>query len=196
MTLENDPDITVAGEAGDIKQALELITAVLPDLVLLDLNLGADSSLDHMEQIVAACPTSKILVLTGVVDEESNGRAAAGGAHGVVLKSQAGHSLLSAVKKVNAGEVWFDRGLTARLFNQAQKKNHDNNRADRLIESLTARERQIVVLIAEGLVNKDIGKRLDISEKTVRNHLTVIYSKLHVSSRLELAILASQLGIK
>jgi two-component system, NarL family, nitrate/nitrite response regulator NarL len=134
-------------------------------------------------------------MLTGLNDEEANKRAMLGGAHGLLLKTRAAETLLTAVKKVHSGEIWFDRTLTSRVLGDANRKSRDDRLEWQKINSLTAREREIAALIAEGLVNKDIAKRLFIAEKTVRNALTVIYSKLGVTNRLELAIYAAKNGL-
>jgi DNA-binding NarL/FixJ family response regulator len=195
MVLANDGRIDIVGECGNVESTLAVLAAEKPDLVLLDLNLEGGSSLDHMESIVAASPGTRILILTGEVSEEANTRAAAGGACGLVMKSQAASSLLMAVKKVHRGEVWFDRAFTAKLLNDAKKRNLALDDAEASMQTLTRREREIITLIAQGLVNKDIAKQLLITEKTVRNSLTVIYSKLSCSNRLELALFAARHGL-
>ena len=195
MVLENDEDIDVIGEAEDVETAVRLIADAAPDLVLLDIDLGRQSSLDHLEKITDASPGSRILMLTGLNDDDANKRAMLGGAHGLVLKTRASATLLTAVKKVHAGEIWFDRTLTSRVLSDNNRHNRDARVEWQKINSLTAREREIAELIAEGLVNKDIARRLYITEKTVRNALTVIYSKLGVTNRLELAIYASKNGL-
>ena len=195
MVLENDDEIDVIGEAEDIASALTIMADLSPDLVLLDIDLGHQSSLDHLEQMVEASPQSRILMLTGLNDEEANKRAMLGGAHGLVLKNRASATLLTAVKKVHAGEIWFDRNLASKVLSDNNRRNRDERQQREKLNSLTPREREIAALIAEGLVNKDIAKRLSITEKTVRNALTVIYNKLGVTNRLELAIYASKNGL-
>jgi two-component system, NarL family, nitrate/nitrite response regulator NarL len=195
MVLENDDEIDVVGEAEDIASALTIMADLSPDLVLLDIDLGHQSSLDHLEQMVEASPQSRILMLTGLNDEEANKRAMLGGAHGLVLKNRASATLLTAVKKVHAGEIWFDRNLASKVLSDNNRRNRDERQQREKLNSLTPREREIASLIAEGLVNKDIAKRLSITEKTVRNALTVIYNKLGVTNRLELAIYASKNGL-
>jgi two-component system, NarL family, response regulator DegU len=193
MIIENDDEIEVVGEAGNMPEALELIALEKPDLVLLDLDLGRESSLDYMTRIFAAKQDLKVLVLTGVTDESQHKRVIQKGAHGIVLKNHAGDTLLKAIKKVYTGEAWIDRTLTAKILSATNRPGDDENQTK--IDSLTGREREIVKLIAEGLVNKEIAARLFIGEKTVRNSLTVIYSKLEVSNRLELAVFASHNGL-
>jgi DNA-binding NarL/FixJ family response regulator len=195
MIMENDDGIRLVGEAGSVAEALQVIGSELPDVTLLDLNLGTDSSLDRLAEMVLAAGKGKILILTGVVDSRTNHVAAENGAYGVVLKNQAAKDLLGAIRKVHSGEKWFDRTLTSKLLDDLQKKNKDASEVQQLLNTLTSRELEIVELIAEGLVNKDVGQRLAISEKTVRNHLTTVYSKLRINGRLELAIFASQNGL-
>ncbi len=195
MIIENDSEIEVVGETENMTDALRLISREKPDVVLLDLDLGKESSLDTMQEIFRESENSRVLVLTGVLDENQHKRAMRKGAQGILLKNRAGGTLLKAIKKVHQGEAWLDRTLTAKLFcdNNEDKDLDDEEQAK--INSLTNREREIVKLIAEGLVNKEIAARLFIGEKTVRNSLTVIYSKLEVANRLELAIYASHHGL-
>jgi DNA-binding NarL/FixJ family response regulator len=198
MIIENDPQIEILGEADNIKDALALIESRKPDVILLDLDLGSENALDFMPEIKECCEDSRILILTGTIDQDIHKQAIQLGASGILLKNQAGGTLLKAIKKVHQGEAWIDRTLTARIVAashiNSQSKNEDDDE-QRKIATLTNREREIVKLIAEGLVNKDISERLFIGDKTVRNSLSVIYSKLEVANRLELAIYAARHGL-
>ena len=195
MIIENDDELKVVGETENIQDTLTVISHEKPDVILLDLDLGKELSIDFIADILAACTSSKVLILTGVIDEELHKRAMLNGARGILLKNQAGTTLLKAIKKVHQGEAWIDRTLTVKLLAEANKNNQLNLLEQKKINTLTVREREIIKLIAEGLVNKEIAKRLFVVEKTIRNHLTVIYSKLEVTSRLELAIYASRHGL-
>lgn len=192
MIIENDDQVEVIGEAENMTDALDLIESERPDVVLLDLDLGHESSLDSLPEIFTAHPETKVLVLTGVTDQAQHKRALRHGARGILLKNHAGKTLLKAIKKVHQGEAWIDRSLTAEFLADFNKDKRLEEYERQKIDSLTDREREIVGLIAEGLVNKEIAARLFIGEKTVRNSLTVIYSKLEVANRLELAIYASR----
>lgn len=192
MVIENDDEINVVGESENISNALTLIQDEKPDVILLDLDLGTESSLDHIQKILDLSENSRILILTGVTDENQHRRAMQNGANGIVLKNHAGNTLLKAIKKIHQGEAWVDRTLTAKLLSDANHRSVQYNQEQIKIASLTNREREIIKLIAEGLVNKEIAARLFIGDKTIRNSLTVIYSKLEVSNRLELAIYASK----
>jgi DNA-binding NarL/FixJ family response regulator len=134
-------------------------------------------------------------VVTSDVDPNLHARAIQLGAMGIVLKTQAAQSLVKAVQKVHAGELWLDRGQTADLVNRLTRKRTDEDPQAARIGSLTAREREIVTLVTEGLKNKDIADRLSISEATARNHLTSILDKLALSNRFELAVYAFRKGL-
>ncbi|MEO5860771.1 MAG: response regulator transcription factor [Pyrinomonadaceae bacterium] len=191
MILENDKEIHVAGETGDIDAAVTLVESQQPDVVLLDLAFGLENSIDTIPQIMEAAPSARILVLTGVSDQELHKRALLKGAHGLLMKDKAGAVLRTAIKKVHAGEAWVDRSLTATVLRAAAKDDQVRRILADRVRSLTVREGEIVDLIAAGHSNQSIADSLCISEKTVRNRLTVIFDKLEVTSRLELAIFAS-----
>ena len=132
---------------------------------------------------------ARVLVLTGLRGSESQRRAMLAGAMGVVLKDHAAEVLIKAIHKVHQGEVWLDRLTMGSVLDEmTQAPEIDPERAK--IASLTDREREVIALIAEGLKNKEIGKRLFISETTVTHHLSSIFSKLEVTDRLELVIYA------
>ena len=191
MILENDRDIVVTGETGDIDEAMALVAGEKPDIVLLDLALGSETSIGHIPLMLDAAPSARILVLTGVSDEELHKRALLKGAHGLLMKDKAGSVLRTAIKKVHSGEVWLDRGMTAAVLRAAAREDESKRAAADRIRSLTARELEIVDLVASGHTNRSIADALCISDKTVRNRLTVIYDKLDMTSRLELALFAA-----
>jgi len=195
MLLEGHADLELVGEAWNRAGALDAIARERPDLVLLDLDLGAESGLDLLRELIASDPQTRVLVFTGVRDPDVHRRAMLLGALGVVPKEQAASVLLAAIRKVDAGEAWIDRSMVASLLQEArQARRHEDPEAPK-IGQLTAREREIVGLVAHGNGTRPIAAQLGISEKTVRNHLVSIYSKLHVSDRLELAIYAVRHGL-
>jgi DNA-binding NarL/FixJ family response regulator len=176
---------------------LEIAAREIPDLVLLELDLGGTSGVDIIPQLVSLHQRIHVLVLTGVHDRELHRRAIRVGAAGIVMKVQAGEVLMKAIRRVCAGEVWMDHGMTAAVLQKLRRwslsRPLDEDAAR--IASLTPRERKIVALIARGLGSARIAKDLFISENTVHNHLASIFSKLTVSDRLELAIYASRHGL-
>jgi two-component system, NarL family, nitrate/nitrite response regulator NarL len=197
MLIENNPDMRVVGEAAGCDEALKAASHEIPDVVLLDLDLGSDSGLDIIPQLVSLHQKLRVLILTGVRDPELHRRAIRLGATGIVMKEQAGEMLVKAIRRVCAGEVWMDRCMTA-LVVQELRGGPESERLDTeaaRIASLTHREREVVALIAQGFGTARIAKDLFISDKTVRNHLASIFDKLMVSDRLELAIYAVRHGL-
>jgi two-component system, NarL family, nitrate/nitrite response regulator NarL len=192
MLIKNNRDMTVVGEADGRSEALASAAREQPNIVLLDLDLGDESGLDFLRDLLAASPEARVLVLTGVRDPEAHRRAVHLGAMGIVLKDRAAEILIKAIEKVHAGEVWLDRSLTASVLSEISDADKNTNATgnSKKIASLTDREREVVGLVCEGLKNKQIAERLFISEATVRNHLTSILGKLDLSDRFELALYA------
>jgi len=197
MLIENNPDMEVVAEAARCDEALEAASREVPDAVLLDLDLGSSNGLDIIPQLVSLDEKVRVLVLTGLREPELHRRAIRLGAAGIVMKDQAGEMLIKAIRRITAGELWLDRGMTAFMLKELQH-GPESPRLDTdaaRIDSLTPREREVVSLVAQGFGTARIAKNLFISEKTVRNHLASIYDKLMVSDRLELAIYAVRHGL-
>ena len=190
MLIDNHEGMIVVGEAGTRIDALAITSHEQPDIILLDLDIGGESGLDFLRELLGSATQARVLVLTGVRDPEAHRRAVHLGAMGLVFKDKAAEVLIKAIEKVHAGEVWLDRSLTASVLSEMSKADQtrmtDPEAAK--IGSLTTREREIVGFVCKGLKNKQIGERLFISETTVRNHLTSILSKLGLSDRFELAL--------
>jgi DNA-binding NarL/FixJ family response regulator len=195
LVIQNEPGLMVVGEALNRTEAMHAIQA-RPDIILLDLDLGNENSLDFLPELIAASGGARILIVTGLPDPELHLRAIRQGAMGVLLKGEPLEILFKAIRKVHAGEIWINRSIVATVMNHllgADTKESDPEA--KKIASLTARELEVMTFIGEGLRNKWIGERLFISEKTVRHHLTSIYGKLEVSDRLELLIYAYKHGL-
>lgn len=182
----------VVGEAGDKDEAVTVIAREQPDLILLDLDLEGRNSLEFFTELASAARGARVLVLTAVNDPEIHRCAVLLGSAGVVLKRHASEALLRAIERVSQGEVWLDQAMIAGLLSAANKAGDGD--AVR-IATLTKREREIILLLGEGLRNKKIADRLFVSETTVRHHLTSIFSKLGVSSRLDLVVYAYRHGL-
>jgi two-component system nitrate/nitrite response regulator NarL len=194
MLIENEADMVVVGEAGTSADALAAAGREQPDVIVLDLALGGEDSVDSLPALMACSVGSKVLILTGVNDPERHRRAVRLGAVGLLLKDQAGKIFTKAIRKVHAGEAWLDHSMMADIltsFTRAGERRKPDAEAAK-IETLTRREREVSALAAEGLSTKRIAERLSISEKTVSNHLAEIYQKLGISNRVELAIYASR----
>ena len=203
MLIESQPGLVVAGEAGSGKEALPIISRAEPDVILLDLDLkdesghNSESGLDILPQLTSDYPKSQVLILTGLRDPEIHRHCVRLGARGLVLKDMASDVLIKAIKKVNAGEIWFDRTMMSNVLSDVlNKKNaRESDPARAKIGTLTDRENQVIALVCEGLRNKQVAERLFISDTTVRHHLTSIFSKLGISDRLELVIYSYRYGL-
>lgn len=191
MLIEQDQTMTVVAMAGAPAEALTLAETEKPDIIVLDLMLGEEDGLDFLPELCRVSTNSKVLVLTGVQTLESHRTAIRRGAMGIVLKQQAADLLLKAIRKVHEGEVWIDRSMMGSVLSDVRSEKREVEKPEAVkIKGLTAREREVIALVSEGLKNKAIGERLFISETTVTHHLSSIYSKLGVSDRLELVVFA------
>lgn len=197
MFLECQPGLMVVGEGASPEEALAAAAHEQPDIILLDLHLGDASGLDLLPQLQTVAPEAHIIVLTGVRDVEMHRRAIRLGAVGLVLKEEAAAVLIEAIAKVSAGEVWLNSLLVARVLSEMTRPGPGPSTDPEAvkIKALTAREREIITLIGQGLKNHAIADHLYISEATVRHHLTSIFRKLGVGDRLELAIYAYRHGL-
>jgi two-component system nitrate/nitrite response regulator NarL len=191
LLIESRHGLVVVGEATTHAGAFALAAREQPHIILLDLDLGAENGLDLLPNLLAAAGQARVLILTGVRDVDEHRQAIRQGAMGLVLKEQAPDVLLKAIEKVHAGEVWLDRTMLAHVLSEMAvggARPVSTNTAR--IATLTQREREVIALVGEGLKNKQISDRMSISETTVRHHLTSIFAKLGMESRLELVVFA------
>ena len=196
MLIESQDDMEIAAEAGTVEEALAAVRGgEKPDVVLLDLDLGGINIVERIPEILEASEGTRVLVLTGIRDPELHLRALRLGALGLVLKDQAGQTVLKAIRKVHAGEAWIDRSMTASLLVDVSTAEAKRAREAAKIATLSHREREIVAVLCEGLSNRQIAEKLFISESTVRNHMTSILSKLELLDRFELAIYCFRHGV-
>jgi DNA-binding NarL/FixJ family response regulator len=195
LMIESHPHMRVVGEATSRAAALRAARETNPDIILLDLDLGDDSGFDLLPELLNVVPEARVIVLTGLRDPEGQRRAVMLGAMGLVLKEKAIETVLKAIEKVHAGEVWLDRSMIASILRAQAVGAQENGTAIARIGTLTDRERDVIRLVGEGLKNKQIAERLVISEATVRHHLTSIFSKLGVTDRFELVIYAYRYGL-
>jgi DNA-binding NarL/FixJ family response regulator len=183
--LAAEPDIEVVGEASTAHEATSRILALLPDVVLLDVRLPDGSGIDVCREIRSAHPEIRCLILTAYDDEEAMASAIIAGASGYVLKDIRGAGLLDSLRKVAGGGMLLNPVLKVRLVQKMTARTETDPR----LGSLTGRENQILALIADGLTNRQIGERLSIAEKTVKNYVSGILSKLGLQRRTQAAIL-------
>jgi two-component system nitrate/nitrite response regulator NarL len=199
MLLERQPRITVVGEAASRADALAIACREQPDIILLDLDLGDESGLDFLPELLAGAGRARVILVTGVRAPEEHYRAVQLGAMGLVHKEQAADVLIQAIEKVHAGEIWLEASMVTRalaeMSGQRAVGEAQTNPEAAKIARLTAREREVIGLIGEGLYNKQIAKQLSISEATVSHHLTSIFDKLGLANRFDLVIYAYRHGL-
>ena len=194
MLIEQDQTMKVVAMVGNSSEAFERAEAELPDIIILDLVLGEEDGLTLLPALRETSPKSRVLILTGVLNPDAHRAAVRKGAMGIVLKEHAADLLLKAIQKVNEGEVWIDRSMMGMMIQELSRPNQTDPE-DTKMEALTTREREVILLVGEGLKNKQIAERLFISETTVTHHLSSVFSKLDVSDRLELIIYAFRNGL-
>jgi DNA-binding NarL/FixJ family response regulator len=187
--LAASPDIGVIGQAVTAAGALRLAREHLPDVALLDITMPG-GGLEAARQISLACPATRIVMLTASEDEDDVIAALKAGASGYILKGVAGRELLDILRTVAAGEVYVAPRLAWLLLRELSRP-----RKRGPLEELTARERTVLELVANGLGNQAIGDQLGLAEKTIKHYMTNILAKLHVRSRVEAALLAQKAGI-
>jgi len=193
LLLKLEKDIEVTGLAQDGAEAVELVGKHPPDLVLMDLKMPGMNGVEATRRICAQYPLVKVLVLTTFDDDEWVFDAIRAGASGYLLKDTPREKVIEAIRGTLAGKSYVDPMVAGKLINQVASK---QEQPSTLISSkLTEREVSILRLIANGLSNAEIADRLHLSEGTVRNHVSSIFSKLDVSDRTQAAIIAIRHGL-
>ncbi|MFF0837614.1 MULTISPECIES: response regulator [unclassified Streptomyces] len=189
--LNDEPDIEVIGEAGTAEQALVRIPALRPQVAVLDVRLPDGDGVSVCRELRSRMPELACLMLTSFDDEEALLDAIMAGASGYVLKQIKGSDLVTAVRTVARGQSLLDPSATARLMARLRGGQTPEEAPDEL-PGLTVREREILALIGEGLTNRQIGGRLFLAEKTVKNHISRLLAKLGVERRVQAAVIATQ----
>ncbi len=189
--LDDEPDITVVGEAGTVEQALVRVPALRPQVAVLDVRLPDGDGVTVCRELRSRMPELACLMLTSFDDEEALLDSIMAGASGYVLKQIQGSDLVSAVRTVAAGQSLLDPSATTRLMARLRQGQEPEPEPDAL-PGLTEREREILALIGEGLTNRQIGQRLYLAEKTVKNHISRLLAKLGVERRIQAAVIATQ----
>ncbi|WP_121711263.1 response regulator transcription factor [Streptomyces sp. E5N91] len=184
--LDDEPDITVVGEGATVEQALVHVPALRPDVAVLDVRLPDGDGVTVCRELRSSMPDLACLILTSFDDEEALLDSIMAGAAGYVLKQIEVSDLVSAVRTVARGQSLLDPAAAAKLMARlrgGQDREQQSN-------ALTERERDILALIGEGLTNRQIGQRLHLAEKTVKNHISRLLAKLGVERRVQAAVIA------
>ena len=185
--LEDDPEVTVAGEAGSVAEALARVPAVRPDVVVIDMRLPDGDGAELCRELRGRLPEVRCLVLTSYSEQEALDAAVRAGASGFLLKKIRGPALVSAVRTVASGGTLFDDVGAGRRSRPSGVPGSDR------LALLTDQERTVLLLIGQGLTNRQIGERMGLAEKTVKNYTSHLLAKLGLERRTQAAILATHL---
>lgn len=197
VILESDPDLTVVAIGRDGAQAIELVAEHKPDIILMDLKMPGKNGIHATRYIKAHHPDTHVLVLTTYDADEWVFDAIRSGAAGYLLKNTPPADLIKAVKQTVSGATPVDPAVAGKLF---KRINHAENNlasatANAEIEKLSEREQEVLQLMAQGLSNKEIAARLFLSEGTIRNYVSSVFSKLDVSDRTQATLIAVRYGL-
>lgn len=185
--LEDYPDIVIVGEAGTVADGTAAIAQLKPDVVLLDLHLPDKSGLIACREFMRARPQLKILVLTSSSNERHVQEALSAGARGYLLKDNDGAALANGLRTVANGQPVLDPSMAGQVLNLV--KNRGELSAASKLSQLSPQERRVVAFLADGLTNKEIGDRLGLTEKTIKNYLATVFTKLNIVRRAQAAAL-------
>lgn len=186
--LGTDARLEVRGEAGTVAAGVEAAARLRPHVVLLDIRLPDGTGFEACRQIIKRSPETRVLILTSSVDDRMVDEAIRSGANGYLLKEIDGRGLISAILDVAAGKSILDPAVTARVMHLVRSGASGRD----ALGSLSPQEKRVLALIAEGCTNKEVGVKLGLSEKTVKNYLSTVFEKLHVSRRAEAAVIYAQ----
>ncbi len=186
--LDSEADIEVVGEAASVTEAVRATEQFQPDVVLMDVRLPDESGIVACQKIRKRWPAVQVLMLTSFADEDLVVEAINAGAAGYVLKQLDTDDLLKAVRAVSQGDAVLDPAVTQKIMTRVRRAEQEAHGA--AFHDLSERELEVLALVAEGKTNSEIGEVLILSEKTVRNHVSTILSKLDLTNRIEAATYA------
>ncbi len=187
MFFKGETDFEIVGEASNGLQAIDMVRQLKPDVVLMDLLMPQMGGVEATGVIRREMPDTEVIALTSVLEDAAVVGAIKAGAIGYLLKDTDGPELLRAIRAASEGQVQLSPKAAARLIREV--------RIPESPEKLTERETDVLRLVAQGLANKEIARKLDIGEKTVKTHVSNIFSKLHVVSRTQAALYAAGIGL-
>ncbi|NMC85358.1 MAG: response regulator transcription factor [Anaerolineaceae bacterium] len=192
--LERHPQFEVIGEAGNAKEAVDLVGKIQPDVVLMDIRLPGTSGIEACETIIQKNPEVKVIMMTSYAEDEMLFSAIRAGASGYVLKQIGGDDLIKAIESVGRGEALLDPAVTQRVIQEVRRAVKEEEAS--AFSNLSQQEKHVLLSVAEGRTNREIAKSLFLGEGTVRNYVSSILSKLGVSNRAEAAAYAVEHNLR
>lgn len=192
--LDRHAQFEVVGEAGSAREAIEQVTALEPDVVVMDIRLPGTSGIEACEEIVDRFPNVKVIMLTSYAEDEMLFSAIRAGASGYILKQIASEELVKAIEAVGRGEALLDPAVTQRVFQEVRRAVKEEEAS--AFAHLSQQEKHVLLLVSEGKTNREIAKSLFLGEGTVRNYVSSILSKLGVNNRAEAAAYAVEHNLR
>jgi DNA-binding NarL/FixJ family response regulator len=192
--LEHHSHFEVVGEAGTARDAIEQVSRIQPDIVLMDIRLPGASGIEACEEITHRFPETRVVMLTSYAEDEMLFSAIRAGASGYVLKQIGGEDLVRALEAVGRGEALLDSAVTQRVFQEVRRAVKEEEAS--AFGNLSQQEKHVLLLVSEGKTNREIAKALFLGEGTVRNYVSSILSKLGVSNRAEAAAYAVEHNLR
>lgn len=189
-----EPDMQVVGQAADGQEVCRLVAHVKPDVVVMDINMPLLDGVQATRRLMSEITGVGVIILTMHRQDQYVFEAIKAGARAYLLKDADSDELLQAIRTVAAGEAVLNSTIALKMIEEFRRQQHDPVGADGITQ-LTERELDILRLVAQGLDNNEISDRLSLSEKTVRNRMTVIFEKLHVNNRVQAALYALRRGL-
>ncbi len=192
--IDRHDHFEVVGEAGSAREALEAVSQLHPDVVVMDIRLPGASGIEACEEIVNKYPNTRVIMLTSYAEDEMLFSAIRAGASGYMLKQIGGEDLIRALEAIGRGEALLDPAVTQRVFQEVRKAGRDEEAS--AFSHLSQQEKHVLQLVSEGRTNREIAKNLFLGEGTVRNYVSSILSKLNVNNRAEAAAYAVEHNLK
>jgi two-component system response regulator DevR len=192
--LDRHPHFEVVGEAASSREAIEMVSNIQPDVVVMDVRLPGTSGIEACEEITRRFPTTKVIMLTSYAEDEMLFSAIRAGASGYILKQIGGNDLINALEAVSRGEALLDPAVTQRVFQEVRRAVREEEAS--AFAHLSQQEKHVLLLVSEGKTNREIAKALFLGEGTVRNYVSSILSKLGVSNRAEAAAYAVEHSLR
>ena len=193
--LEDQEDIEIVGEAEDGLEAIRLAVQLQPALILMDINMPVIDGVEATHRILRQNSSIRIVILTMYPQDEYAFEALKAGAKSYLLKDTRSKKLLQVIRAVHQGQAVVDAEMTARLLDEFRRLTNEQEKASTQTQTLTEQERTILTQVANGASNKEIAANLNLSERTIKNYLSIIFQKLQVNNRTEAAIRAMKDGL-
>ena len=189
-SLSDDPGLEIVGQASDGEQACEVVLRERPDVVLLDISMPKGGGIAALTRIMQMAAPPRVAMLTASEADDDLMQAIKLGAMGYILKGVGASELVAVVKDLASGQSYVSPSLAAKILNAMRSNSQAQLATSNPIDDLSKREEDILKLVAEGKSNKEVGRELDLQEKTVKHYMTSILQKLHVRNRVEAAVMA------